>query len=345
MEGIVAKRCLRQSSIGKEMYGSRVNKKNILNEIYRKNDTISKSLNKEESNTRNLFEKFVFKTKMKLWIQSISAMCILILLIVISMLNVSVIDNNKYVVILKKEYGKNYSLEYIKSKAKSGIKYGYKGLKYVVSDRVENKFRGIYSDIKNIFKKENNNNVVIYEEIKDNQLSETSDDVKNGVGVSIDENVQSIDISDVKEESSAISIEDSSLEYIKNNNIKFIMPTKGTISSGYGAREVIFKDIDSYHTGLDIANKKGTDIVAATDGVVTKVANNKYNGNFIEITYKDIITKYAHMDSVSVKKGKEIKAGEKIGVMGETGYTTGPHLHFEVVVNGIKIDPAKVLNL
>ena len=60
MEGIVAKRCLRQSSIGKEMYGSRVNKKNILNEIYRKNDTISKSLNKEESNTRNLFEKFVF---------------------------------------------------------------------------------------------------------------------------------------------------------------------------------------------------------------------------------------------------------------------------------------------
>lgn len=344
MEGIVAKRCLRQSSIGKEMYESRVNKKNRLNEIYRKNNTISKSLHREESNTRNRFEKFVFKTKMKLWIQSISAMCIIILLIVISMLNVSVIDNNKYVIILKEEYGKNYSLEYIKLKAKSGMKYGYKGLKYVVSDRVENQLRGIYSDIKNIFKKDNNN-VMIYEEIKDNQVSETSDDVKNGIGVSIDENAPSIDISDIKEESSAISIEDNSLNYIKNNNIKFIMPTKGTISSSYGAREVIFKDIDSYHTGIDIANKKGTDIVAATDGIVTKVANNKYNGNFIEITYKDIITKYAHMDSVNVKKGKEIKAGEKIGVMGESGYATGPHLHFEIVVKGIKIDPAKVLNL
>ena len=65
MEGIVAKRCLRQSSIGKEMYESRVNKKNRLNEIYRKNNTISKSLHREERNTRNRFEKFIFKMVFK----------------------------------------------------------------------------------------------------------------------------------------------------------------------------------------------------------------------------------------------------------------------------------------
>ena len=123
------------------------------------------------------------------------------------------------------------------------------------------------------------------------------------------------------------------------------MPTNGTVSSSFGAREVIFEDIDSYHTGVDIANKKGTSIFSSTDGTVTKVANNKYNGNFVEITNGKLVTKYAHMDRVSIKQGAEVKAGDLIGYMGETGYATGPHLHFEVVIDSIKIDPGKVLDL
>ena len=78
---------------------------------------------------------------------------------------------------------------------------------------------------------------------------------------------------------------------------------------------------------------------------MTKVANNKYNGNFVEITNGKVVTKYAHMDSISIKYGTEVKAGDLIGYMGETGYATGPHLHFEVVVDSVKIDPAKVLGL
>jgi len=85
--------------------------------------------------------------------------------------------------------------------------------------------------------------------------------------------------------------------------------------------------------------------MASTNRVVTKVANNIYNGNFVEITNGKVITKYAHMDSVSIKNGIAVKAGDVIGKMGETGYATGPHLHFEVVVDGVKIDPAKVLNM
>ena len=344
MEGIVAKRCLRQSSMKKNTYDYKVNKRNIINELYNKNDTISKSLNKEESTKRKFFESIIFKLKMKIWIQSITAMCLLILIIVVSMINVNVINDNKYIIAVKKEYKKNYSLEYVKQKIKEVAKYGYKGVKYVMSDRVENRFKKIYKDTKNIFKKENNN-VLIYENAFNSPVKEIVDTTEKGVGVSIDENVQSVDISNIEEKSSAISIENESLEYIKKCNIKFVMPTIGNISSSFGAREVIFNDIDSYHTGIDIANKKGTDIVSSTDGNVTKVANNKYNGNFVEITSGEIITKYAHMDSVNVKKGDKIKAGQKIGAMGETGYATGPHLHFEVVVKGVKINPAKVLNI
>ena len=85
--------------------------------------------------------------------------------------------------------------------------------------------------------------------------------------------------------------------------------------------------------------------MASTDGTVTKVANNKYNGNFVEITNGKVVTKYTHMDSVSIQNGVNVKAGDVIGKMGETGYATGPHLHFEVVIDNVKIDPAKVLDL
>ena len=70
-----------------------------------------------------------------------------------------------------------------------------------------------------------------------------------------------------------------------------------------------------------------------------------YNGNYIEITNGKIITKYCHMDKLLVKEGKKVKLGEKIGLVGSTGLSTGPHLHFEILYDGIKVNPQKVIDL
>jgi len=284
--------------------------------------------------------------KIILWMQCVGAMCLAILLIVIDILDINYIDSNKYIIKLKEEYNKSYSISDIKNKSINVAKYSAKSVIKVVPERVQNKFKSIYADVKEVFNNSENSSIVIYEEEPTEEKSENNIVMQNdGIGVSIVETEEILEEEKTVEVVSAISSEDNELKYIRENNITFVMPTKGTITSEFGAREVIFTDIDPYHTGLDIANIKGTEIVASTDGIVTKVANNKYNGNFVEITNGKVITKYAHMDSVSITNGATVKSGEIIGKMGETGYATGPHLHFEVVVEGVKINPAKVLNI
>jgi len=353
MEGVVAKRCLRQSSINSSNNYTWQNRsaKETYNNVYRKNLYVSKKLNKEDTKNKSFIEKKLFNIKLTLWMQSVGAMCLAILLITIDILNISYINNNEYFIKLKEEYKKSYSIIDIKNKGIDLAKYSAKSVIKIVPERVQNKFKSIYVDVKGALSGIENNNVVIYQEENrelnkeeihsENNISEENE----GIGVSIVEVEENVEEEKVVEVVSAISSEDNELKYIRENNITFVMPTKGTITSEFGAREVIFSDIDPYHTGLDIANSKGTNIVSSTDGVVTKVANNKYNGNFVEITNGKVITKYAHMDSVSIKSGATVKAGDVIGKMGETGYATGPHLHFEVVVDSVKIDPAKVLNI
>lgn len=352
MEGVVAKRCLRQSSLNSSnsTWKNR-SAKETYNNVYRKNISVSKKINKEDTKNKNWFEKRIFNLKITLWMQCVGAMCLAILLIVVDMLNINYINNNKYLLELKEEYNKSYSLIDIKNKGINLAKYSAKSVIKIVPERVQNKFKSIYVDVKEAFNNNENNSVIIYQEenkeLKKEEInSENNISVENeGVGASIVEVEETVEEEKVVEVISAISSEDNQLKYIRENNIIFVIPTKGTITSEFGAREVIFADIDPFHTGLDIANAKGTNIVASTDGTVTKVANNKYNGNFVEITNGKVITKYAHMDSVSITNGAVVKAGDVIGKMGETGYATGPHLHFEVVVEGVKIDPAKVLNI
>ena len=347
MEGVVAKRCLRQSSLSNSNNYIWQNRgtKETYNDVYRKNIYVSKKLNNENTNKKSWFERKIFNFKMKLWVQSISAMCLAVLLILIDILNINYINNNKYMLKLKKQYSQSYSINDVKNKSLKLTKYTANLFIKIVPEKVQNKFKNIYVDVKEVFNN-NNRNILVYEEnneeIKSQYIVNTQND---GMGASIVESEGSLEKKEAVEVVSAISSEDNELKYIKDNNISFIMPTNGTITSEFGAREIIFTDIDPYHTGLDIANKIGTNIVASTDGVVTKVSNNKYNGNFVEITNGKVITKYAHMESVSTKNGAIVKAGDIIGKMGETGYATGPHLHFEVVIDSVKIDPAKVLNI
>ncbi|MCX6799704.1 MAG: LysM peptidoglycan-binding domain-containing M23 family metallopeptidase [Candidatus Falkowbacteria bacterium] len=94
------------------------------------------------------------------------------------------------------------------------------------------------------------------------------------------------------------------------------------------------------HTGLDIANKIGTPLYAAEAGVVEYVGWGKGYGNQVVINHGGgKMTRYAHASKVYVKKGQKVARGEAVAAMGSTGWSTGPHIHFEVIINGVKYNP------
>jgi murein DD-endopeptidase MepM/ murein hydrolase activator NlpD len=116
--------------------------------------------------------------------------------------------------------------------------------------------------------------------------------------------------------------------------------SSGNLGSSYGWR------IDPFtgRTGLDFQAVTGTSILAAAGGVVVTQETTPDFGNMVEIDHgKDLITRYAHASRVVVKKGDLIKRGQKIAEVGTTGRSTGPHLHFEVLISGVPQDPRKFL--
>ena len=97
------------------------------------------------------------------------------------------------------------------------------------------------------------------------------------------------------------------------------------------------------HRGIDYAAPRGTPIFAAGDGTVTRSSYNKYNGNHIFIKHPSgIVTKYLHLTKRYVKRGQRVKQGKTIGTLGSTGMVTGPHLHYEFVLNGVHRNPRTV---
>lgn len=122
-------------------------------------------------------------------------------------------------------------------------------------------------------------------------------------------------------------------------------PTSGyRISARFGQRGPMWSS--GRHTGLDFGAPEGRDIVAADSGKVTKASSAGAYGNLVEIAHGDgTRTRYAHLSRIKVDKGQQVRRGEHIGDLGNTGNSSGPHLHFEVLVNGKPVDPEKHLNL
>lgn len=118
----------------------------------------------------------------------------------------------------------------------------------------------------------------------------------------------------------------------------YIYPYQGKITSTFGWR-VIFGS-NSFHQGLDIYGKRGDTVVAADGGEVIEVGSNKSYGNYCLIRHnEDIVTRYAHCDSITVEQGDLVGQGFPIGTLGSTGKVTGVHVHFEIIKNGVKVDP------
>ena len=119
----------------------------------------------------------------------------------------------------------------------------------------------------------------------------------------------------------------------------------GSLGSSFGWRVDPITGQSALHTGLDFQADPGTPIIAAAGGVVITQEYHPAYGNLVEVDHgNDLVTRYAHASAVFVRQGDLVKRGQKIAEVGSTGRSTGPHLHFEVLVQGIPQDPQKFLD-
>lgn len=284
----------------------------------------------EKVNTTN---KFKYKFMLKLVISLFICFCVL----GYRYIENPEIKNNIVVEWIKSEYKKHYS-------------------KIQVLENFEELSKFLYAKIENIVPSD------LYNKVLDNYLNNIKPEIlnfdinkffentniQNSVAV-FNEDELNLEISnsalaeEVVVTSSAVSLMDMDADEIKSKNINIVLPVNGTITSIYGAREEVFKNV-GYHTGIDIANVLNTPVASATDGtVILAQSMDKYYGNNIEIENNGVIFKYAHLNQINVKEGDSIKQGDIIGLMGSTGASTGSHLHFEIKINGRTVDPELLL--
>lgn len=118
--------------------------------------------------------------------------------------------------------------------------------------------------------------------------------------------------------------------------------TTGWLSSKFGARRDPFDGRVRYHYGLDFASPHGSDVVAVGRGIVQQVKDRRGYGILVEIRHGEgFVTRYAHNSEAVVQEGETVERGQVIAKVGQTGRSTGPHVHFEVLYNGVQVDPAQ----
>lgn len=123
-----------------------------------------------------------------------------------------------------------------------------------------------------------------------------------------------------------------------------VRPVDGWITSNFGYRVSPFTGQKEFHSGLDISNKSGTEIIATAQGTVTFAGMKSFFGNLVTIDHGyGRVTRYAHLEKIVVKRGQKVKRGNIVGTVGVTGRTTGPHLHYEVRINGTPENPLKYI--
>lgn len=125
---------------------------------------------------------------------------------------------------------------------------------------------------------------------------------------------------------------------------QFMPAGNGMITSSFGYRSDPFTRVGAMHPGLDFRGNLGAPIYAAADGRVSFVGRIRGYGNVVEISHGNgLLTRYAHMLQAKARVGQKVEAGEVIGLIGSTGRSTGPHLHFEVRINNRAVNPRPFL--
>lgn len=302
--------------------------------------------------------KKIFTFKNKILIKCFFSLLIVFVSLVCKLCLKDKILSNKYCNEIIVEYKKDYSKENMLEKIEFLSKNNYDIVKYLVPESIINKVKTEYlSIIKPYFLNFDFKNEII-KVINKIDIYDAQSVINNNVNIYTNENkITKEEILDGKgggdpliaeasllEESSAVSMMQDDVSKILSKNINMISPLSGVITSTYGAREQIFENVNSYHTGIDIAAKSGTAIKSATVGKVTKIKkNDKYYGNYVVVVIDGVSLKYAHMSKINVSINEEVTQSTIIGLVGSTGMSTGPHLHFEISIDSRTVDPQNLI--
>jgi len=123
-----------------------------------------------------------------------------------------------------------------------------------------------------------------------------------------------------------------------------IWPVDGFISSPFGVRSSSYSGRGEFHKGIDIRARPGTPIIAPAKGMVAFAGGDGAYGLSVELQHtRTITTKYGHMQRIVVREGQQVKRGDIVGFVGSTGRSTGPHLHYEVKLNGVQVNPTRYI--
>jgi len=123
-----------------------------------------------------------------------------------------------------------------------------------------------------------------------------------------------------------------------------IWPVKGWVTSGFGLRKSPFGSGGEFHGGIDIATRVGKEVIAPADGFVVEIAYQTAEGNMVRIDHgHGIMTCYCHLSKFAIKQGSRVKRGDVLGYVGDTGRSTGSHLHYAVYLNRIPVNPRRYL--
>ena len=123
-------------------------------------------------------------------------------------------------------------------------------------------------------------------------------------------------------------------------SLELVKPAQGTVYSDYGMRKDPKAKKKKFHNGIDIAAKRGSEVVAAAPGTVVFTGKKRGYGNTVEITHGNgLITRYAHLDKILVAQGQSVSPATNLGLVGRTGRTTGANLHFELLAQGKSVNP------
>jgi len=126
----------------------------------------------------------------------------------------------------------------------------------------------------------------------------------------------------------------------QDTDLFFVLPAKGRLSGHFGLRRIFNGEPRSPHAGLDMAVARGTPVRASARGRVLAVGDYFFNGKTIFVDHGNgLITMYCHLDRIDVKVGGTVGKGRRIGLSGNTGRASGPHLHWSVILNGAMVDP------
>lgn len=270
-------------------------------------------------NVTNTKKKMPILTKV--FIQTVVSMCIFGMAYFLAQNNNPIIDNIRPVL------AKDINIEQLYSDLNNNFKSvtdWYNGFIDNTDENMQEEDENTNNVSSNTSNETNTQNSIV-----ENEAIEDTSNESIGVGGS-DENI-------------TLSQDEQDIAYIKEN-VSIIVPVQGTVTSGYGPRTPT-DIISANHAGVDIGANEGTEIIAAMEGTVELVSSYGDYGNHVKITNGEVSTLYAHCSVICVNQGDYVTQGQKIAEVGNTGRTTGPHLHFEISREGRTINPEAIIEI